>query len=712
MHTPAGFEPPMALRPQRFRWFVPKQDAHQLTVECGGDSTIIVNKADISFDRSNNTVIFDVSGTSTKQQKVTAELIITAYGVQVYNKSFDPCSNDTKIDQLCPVPTGTFAAQGTQEIPAEYVSQIPSIAFTIPDLDGDAKLLLTSDDGSEVACIESYVTNGKTLEVPAVSYVTAGVAGAALAASFISALTSGSSTGSSSSSPGFTETMWWFQGVAMNGMLSINYPGIYRSFTKNFAFSTGMVPWAAMQRTIDSIRASTGGNTTIESYEYLKNATLVFPDNSTAATSTSLAKRGLVLLSRAIETSTDSTTSADSTESTSSTQLYVEGIEAYIEQYSIPDTNTFMTLLLFFLIVVAAIVVGILLFKVILETWAICGSFPKSLATFRREYWRVMTQTIVNLILLVYGIWVVYCFYQFTNGDSWVGKLLAGLTLGLFTSVLAFFTWRIFSVVHKLRKTEGSTASLYEDKETWKKYKIFYENYKRGCWWLFVPIIIYTFVKGCILVLGDGHGLVQTGGQLIVESIMLILLLWLRPYNRKSGNWINIVIQVVRVLTVACLLVFVEQLGIAQTTKTITGVVLIVIQSALTGILAILIIVNSLITCCKENPHRKRRKAAAHKALARDLESDAFLMDPDPAPRQYKQPSMAQAQAPAYQPMRGIAPSGFFRGGRRQDDDDGQRTGLVPNAHQPGRISAGYMSVNQDPGDDYSRAGQPNVPRI
>jgi hypothetical protein len=127
---------------------------------------------------------------------------------------------------------------------------------------------------------------------------------------------------------------------------------------------------------------------------------------------------------------------------------------------------------------------------------------------------------------------------------------------------------------------------------------------------MFVPAIIYMFTKGVIIAAGDGHGLVQTGGQLIVESIMLILLLWARPYSLKSGNWINIVIQVVRVLSVLCILVFVEQLGISQTPKTITGVVLIVMQSVLTGVLAILIAVNALIAMCKMNPHRKARKDA------------------------------------------------------------------------------------------------------
>lgn len=89
---------------------------------------------------------------------------------------------------------------------------------------------------------------------------------------------------------------------------------------------------------------------------------------------------------------------------------------------------------------------------------------------------------------------------------------------------------------------------------------------------------------------------------------MLGLLVWHRPFERKSGNVINIIIQVVRVLSVVCILVFVEELGFAQTTQTVTGIVLITVQSVLTGVLAILIAVNAIILCCRENPHRKRRK--------------------------------------------------------------------------------------------------------
>ncbi|KAJ9603019.1 hypothetical protein H2200_012314 [Cladophialophora chaetospira] len=653
-----------------------------------GTSTVKVNNVDISFDKSTNNVDFDVSGTSTEEQFVTAELIVTAYGIKVYNNTFDPCSDDTKVDQLCPVPEGTFSANGSQAIPSEYLSKIPSIAFSLPDLDGNAQMVLKAKDGTEVACVQSTVSNGKSADVPAVSYVAAAIAAGALAVSLIGAAASGAHPGTSTSSPGFFEVMWWFQGMAMNGMHSVNYPGVYRSFSKNFAFSTGLVSWGGLQTSIDSFRSHTGGNLTNNSYDYLKNATLVYPDGTTTTTTSGIAKRALDLVARQINTSVNGT-GAESGNSTSKESHLVQGIQGYVEQLTIPQSNTFITVLVLFAIVILAIVVSILLFKVILEAWALFGKFPKSLTTFRKEYWRIMFQTITNLIFLLYGVWTLYCIFQFTHGDSWAAKVLAGVTFAAFTALLAFYTWKIFSVVRKLKQLEGNAHALFENKETWKKYKLFYENYKRGYWWLFIPAIIYMFAKGCVLAAGDGHGLVQTIGQLAIEAIMLILLLWSRPYQRKSGNWINIIIQIVRVLSVVCILVFVEELGVAQTTKTITGVVLIAVQSGLTAILALLIVINSIISCFKENPHRKRRKAA-EKHLSRDLEGDAFLMQPTPTsspPRHGRKMS----EAGGYDRFRALAVSRF--GPQREESSEA----LVTGGADMGK--SGYRSVSQGRSD-------------
>lgn len=593
---------------------------------CGSDADIKVEKLDISYNAEKKLLTFDVAGTNNKAQNVTANLDVTAYGNSVFKYSFKPCDEATYISQLCPLPVGSFAAKGEQEIPEEYTQKIPAIAFQVPDIAAQAKLELKGDEsGEDVACIESEVSNGKTTSVPAVSYVAAGVASVALVVSGVSAAAgvaiggiggggagAGAGAGYGAPSPSFTETFGWFQGMAMNGMLSVNYPPIYRSFTKNFGFSTGLLPWTQLQMAIDDFRSKTGGNTTKDSIEVLRNTTLVFPDGSTATDKGMFkAKRAFEsfvhLVARDIETSVNETSGGNST-SLSDMKMTVSGISAYVQQLSVPKSNTFMTVLLVIAIIIAAIAVGILLVKVVLEGWALFGNFPKGLAGFREHYWGSIARAITSLIMLLYGIWVLYCVFQFTQGDSWAAKTLAGVTLGLFTGILLFFSWKIWSTVKKLKQLDGDASGLYEDKDNWVKYSLFYESYKKDYWWIFVPTIIYMFAKGCTLAAADGHGMAQTIAQLIIEACMLALLVWSRPYERKSGTIINIAIQSVRVLSVVCILVFVEEFGIAETTQTVTGLVLMVVQSTLTGALALLIAWNAINACCKENPHRKRRK--------------------------------------------------------------------------------------------------------
>lgn len=603
--------------------------------DCGNNTDITVKKVDISFNADTKVVGFDVLGSSAKTQNVTAILKVTAYGSEIFSNTFSPCDSETFVEQLCPVPEGVFSAKGSQEIPSQVAELVPKIAFQIPDIAALAKLELRGlDDDEDVACITSQVSNGKTASVPAVPYVAAGVAGAALVASGISAagaafagggmggVGGSGGAGTGTISPSFTEVVGWFQGLAMNGMLSVNYPPIYRSFSKNFAFSTGLVPWQQLQQAIDDFRANTGGNVDQDSIAVLRNATLVFPDGSTNMPSDGLkrAKRAadafVHLAARQIEVNVGAATNPEAArDDPPPVELSVSGIQAFAAELMVPKSNTFMTVLLFVAILIGIIAVGILLVKVVLEAWALFGNFPKSLAGFRKHYWGSIARTITTLILLLYGIWVLYCVFQFTQGDSWAAKALAGATLFIFTAVLLFFCFKIWRTARKLKNEEGDASGLYENKDIWVKYSLFYESYRKNYWWIFVPTIIYMFVKGCAMAAGDGHGMAQTIAQLLIEAVMLIMLIWSRPYERRSGNIINIVIQVVRVLSVVCILVFVEEFGIRQTTQTVTGVVLIAVQSALTGVLVILIAWNAINACCKTNPHRRRRKELGKFAL-------------------------------------------------------------------------------------------------
>ncbi|KAJ3479504.1 hypothetical protein NLG97_g8304 [Lecanicillium saksenae] len=470
--------------------------------------------------------------------------------------------------------------------------------------------------------------------------------------------------------------------MAMNGMLSVSYPPVYQSFTKNFAFSVGMVPWAGMLSAIDSFRVKTGGNLTDDNVEYIANVTagqggmLHFKRAASAV--------GAIVL-RDIETSVNGT---DDAHPTTTFQQKVSGIEAFARKVSVPKSDIFMTALLVVAIVIAAIVLAILLVKVILEAWSIWGTFPESLKGFRKHYWGSIARTITNLILLLYGVWVLYCIFQFSRADSsWAAKTLAGVTLALFTGILAFFTWKIYSTVQKLKAAEGDANGLYKDKEIWMKYSLFYDAYRKNYWWLFVPAIIYMFAKGACIAAGDGHGMQQTVAQLVIEGCMLILLLWSRPYERRTGNVLNIIIQTIRVISVACILVFVEEFGIAQTTKTVTGVVLIVVQSTLTGVLAILVAWNAINVCITANPHRARRKEMEKRNRELDTLTpldahNSLLIRPGSGKSFYSASTVEMEKKEAYAHTETPNPYSYYR---QTDDHDHSHVHRDPYRDEPSR---------------------------
>ena len=226
-----------------------------------------------------------------------------------------------------------------------------------------------------------------------------------------------------------------------------------------------------------------------------------------------------------------------------------------------------MTVLLIFLMVLLAVAIVMLLFKLILELWALCGHLSQRFETIRREYWRVLATVIVRIILIVYGTWVLYCLYQFRAGDSWAADLLAGLTLTIFTGIIGVFTVRIFYLANKAKKLDGGLDELYEHEPWMKKYGFFYDQFKSYFWWFFVPIILVSIIRAFFLVFAAGNGMIQTIGILAVEGIFLVVLFWRRPYDGRGANVINAMIAVVRVLSIVCILIFVEQLGMIPFTN-------------------------------------------------------------------------------------------------------------------------------------------------
>jgi hypothetical protein len=126
-------------------------------------------------------------------------------------------------------------------------------------------------------------------------------------------------------SPNFSDIVQWFQFIAFSGMYNIDYPPVYRSFCKNFAWSTGLISWGSMQIAIDNFRAKTGGNLTDMNYQYLENATLVYQSAS------KVVKRDLNFGFGGNSSVADSTGAGPS--------HFVSGIEAFSETLLIPSAK-------------------------------------------------------------------------------------------------------------------------------------------------------------------------------------------------------------------------------------------------------------------------------------------------------------------------------------------------------------------------------------
>ena len=77
---------------------------------CLDNPSIQVTAMNIEYDRATNKVVFDVAGSSSEVQNVSASIVVTAYGKMVYQKNFDPCSAVTYVKQLCPGKSETCAA--------------------------------------------------------------------------------------------------------------------------------------------------------------------------------------------------------------------------------------------------------------------------------------------------------------------------------------------------------------------------------------------------------------------------------------------------------------------------------------------------------------------------------------------------------------------------------------------------------------------------
>lgn len=136
---------------------------------------------------------------------------------------------------------------------------VPGIAYKVPDLEAFAQLTLTEvGTGKVKACVQSTLANGWSTYQPPVSYST----GALTIVALLSSLYHSTVSPESIAPFRLLDLIGLFQTIAVSGLLDLNYPLVYRSFTLNFAWALGLFSASAnsrIQNSIDNMRHKTGG---------------------------------------------------------------------------------------------------------------------------------------------------------------------------------------------------------------------------------------------------------------------------------------------------------------------------------------------------------------------------------------------------------------------------------------------------------------------
>ena len=187
---------------------------------------------------------------------MSANFFVNVYGMHPFNLTVDLCT--LAHGALCPLPMYNFV--GEDSIPlSRYLdisSYIPPIAYKIPDLEAFVQLtLIEIGTGDVKACVQATLSNGWTTNEPGVEWAT----GALVFLAFISALWQ-SRKPDAISPYRLIDIIYLFQAIAASGLLDLNYPIVYRSFTFNFRWALGFFLSPSVQTAINDMRNRTGGH--------------------------------------------------------------------------------------------------------------------------------------------------------------------------------------------------------------------------------------------------------------------------------------------------------------------------------------------------------------------------------------------------------------------------------------------------------------------
>jgi len=568
---------------------------------CQDNSSFTATLFNVIFTPNNNTLTFDVVGVSSIQGNVTFGIQVSAYGYTFLRETINPC-DQKDMKGLCPMSTGQIDIESNFVFSKETASQIPGIAYGVPDLDANVKIHInaTANPDVSLACVEANLSNGQTVDQKGVGWTTAIIAGLALVASAVTSGLGHSNTAAHVAANALS-LFGYFQAQAIVGLTSIHLPPIVQSWTQNFQWTMGIIEVDFMQSIATWYQKSTGGtpasllNTlTTTSVQVLKKRTSEnrFAKRTVEAT--------IELLTRAHSELTKRSNNGDQVAG-----IYVvKGIKRVAFRAGIEATNIFLTGLAFFCIFIVFTIIFVALFKGFCEL-AVKKHWMKSdkFEDFRNGWLTVLKGIMFRMVLIGYPQMTILCLWEFTQNDSPAEIVLAIFFFFGMTGTLAWASMKVIRIAKRSVLMHKNPAYiLYSDPSSLNKWGFLYVQFRASAYYFILPFLVYVLVKAMFIAFGQNSGIVQGIALLIIEAAALIGASVIRPWMDKSTNTFNISICAVNFLNAIFLVFFTDIFSQPGIVTGVMGVIFFIVNAAFSLVLLILVLIATVYAFIRKNP--------------------------------------------------------------------------------------------------------------
>lgn len=580
---------------------------------CQDNSGLQASFFNAVYTPNNNSATINLVATSSVTGYVEFDIEASAYGYTFLKTTLDPCK--IKLPGMCPMTAAAkFNIPFTIPVPADAAKSIPSIAYTIPDLDAMVRVRVNLTSTKEsIACVEANISNGLTVNLVGVKWATAIIAGIALVSSAIFNGLGHSNTAAHVAALSLS-LFGYFQAQAMIGLTGVELPPIAQAWTQNFQWSMGIIHIGFMQTIFTWYQRATGGTP----------ATLF---SSLGSVSVSVQKRGMdagldagkALMRRSLALMPASAVhllKRSGNILSPSGGYVVYGIQRVAFKAKIETTNLFLTGLTFFWLFAIFTMFGITLFKFALEGLAKQGVMKSDKFLEFRNGWRTVLKGILYRIALIgFPQLSILCLWELTQRDSAAEVVLAVFYFFCPLIALAWGSSKVIQIARRSINMHGNAAYiLFSDPQALNKWGFLYVQFRASAYYFIGPILAYTFIKAMFVAFAQKTGVAQAVGFIILEIGMLIAASVLRPWMDKKTNSFNIAIYVINFLNSIFLLIFTNVFGAPLLAIGVVGVILFVLNAIFSTVLLLMVVASTIYSIVRKNPDARYQFMADDRA--------------------------------------------------------------------------------------------------